>query len=351
MKLIIIFIVSLLSACGLIQDRSNEYSKAAIGKPLVIPKPYSDSKIISRYPIPDVKNSQPLAKDFEIPKPPNATAALKKEPYSIETVGNQTWLRLDMSPGKIWPLLDFFWSEHSVEVNNELITQGYMKTKPYQQANSKNLLHDALLQDASSSFNLEGLSFQLKLTQGVRRSTSELQLRIADTKKGEGLDTANSWPITNENKELEHALLSLMGKFITSDALQNRYSLLANDIGGESKIHLMKDKDGETIIRLQLSFQRAWNELGKALKTSGVLESDVDLSERSYYVSYLDKDSITSWYRSSESITKKSQERNFSLTISKGDEGFMDIRVKQLNPSLDAKLKAELLNIVFEHIS
>lgn len=354
-----VFVLMILNtvSCGIIKDRSNEYSEAETGKTLIVPEGLSDQKIRARYPVPVIENLRVLPKDFELPEPPNATAAYQNDPFLIETVKGQTWLRLYTAPGKIWPLLDFFWSEYGIEVAFEEISKGHLVTKPYKQLDVSPSLTNDLNKLSEKLFSLDGLVFQAKLNQGVRRNTSELQLRAfmpsselnADPEKK--TSHLEFWVSQSTNPELENAMLSLIGGFVTSDTLENRYSLLANDIGGESLVRLLQDDESENYLELLLTFDRAWNEVGKALNSAGVVVSDFDRSERVYYVSYLQEDDLHGWFELESTANERRKERNFSLELEVVNEGKTIVRVKLLNPGVDPEKQYELLNVVFEHIS
>jgi uncharacterized lipoprotein len=365
MRFILLSTFIFLTACGAIQDRSSEYAEAVAGQSLVIPEKYSDFKINSRYPIPQVTNKRLLSDSFELPKPPNATAALNVEPFLIESVEGQTWLRLYTSPGKVWPFLDFFWSEYGVQVKNENISQGFVVTNTMtgslsatekDASDQPTSLATALSNSSGQVFDINGMAFQAKLSQGLRRNTAELQIRVL-----QGLDErSNEWTRDISHPELAEAMLKLIGEFITSDELENRYSLLANEIGGEPKVHILKDKDSSRYLKLNLSFQRAWNELGKALESAGVIVSDLDVSAQQYYISYLSEDELDSWYRTAESKSEMREERNFVLTLeaktdsiepSASSSSYIEVRIEALHESLDAETANELLDLLYEHIS
>ena len=142
-----------------------------------------------------------------------------------------------------------------------------------------------------------------------------------------------------------------MGDYITSDALQNRYSMLANSIGGESRIQLLQNEVGQNYLLLSLSFQRAWNELEKALQAAKIIVSDKDISAKTFYISYSNESDISQWYLSDDLIAEKRLERNFSLTLKELEDGSIKVEIEQLNESLEPSLKNDLLDLIFEHIS
>ena len=348
--ILVLFLLNV-AACGIIKDRSSEYTNATSGKQLVVPDAYSRQKLRPRYPIPEIENSRLLAEKFELPEPPNATAALDTEPFLVESVNDQTWLRLYTSPGRVWPLLDFFWQKYGLKVSHEEISKGFLVTGPFHansatkiDSTSPSLINDLKMTNDAIT-HIEGYAFQAKLNQGVRRNTSELQIRALM----QGTET--QWQTAPKNAEMERAMLSLIGAFVTSDALSDRHSLLANDIGGASLVRLLQDESGENYLELLLSFERAWSEIGKALSSAEVIVSDFDRSQKTYFISYLQEEELSSWYDISAPDEALRKERNLAIELEETEDGKTIVRVKRLNPQFDEEKQYELLNIVFEHIS
>jgi uncharacterized lipoprotein len=335
----------LLSSCGLIQDRSSEYTKASSSPEITIPDGLSDINIQSQYPIPLISNKRPLAIDYELPKPPNATAVLDEAPYIIDEVNNQLWLRLYLAPGKVWPLLDAFWQEYQIDAISENIASGFVVTDL---VGDSSKLQGALLEKTNETYYLNNNYFQASLSQGIRRNTSEIKIRVLDGAAGV---IEKNWQKRSVSLQTERAVLSLIGDFITSDAQKNRYSMLANSIGGESRIQLLQNEDGQNFLLMSLSFQRAWNELSKALGSAKVIVSDKDIGAKSYYISYLNESEISQWYFSDDDISEKKLERNFLIRLEELENGSVKVEIEQLNESLDPKLKNDLLDLIFEHIS
>jgi len=334
------------ASCGIIKDRSTEYAQAEQGRELVVPETYSAQKLRPRYPIPEIENARSIPEQFELPEPPNATAALDNDPFTIESVNDQTWLRLYTAPGKVWPLLDFFWAKHGIKVAYEEIAKGFLVTESYDPSGSNASLKSDLQASDNVTELVGGITFQAKLNQGIRRNTAELQIRALSSDV-----VTNKWQKESGNVQLEQAMLTLIGQYITSDSLDNRHSLLANDIGGESRVRLLKSDSGEGYLELLLSFDRAWSEIKKALSSAEVLVSDFDRSVGTYFVSYIQEEDMTAWYDISASEIEKRKERNISLQLEETEEGKTTVRVKILNPQFEVEKQDELINLIFEHIS
>ncbi len=345
MRIFLLVIISLLSSCGLIQDRSSEYTLATPSTEIVIPEGLSDRNIQSQYPIPQVNNKRPLSSNYELPKPPNATAALDDAPYTIDQVNDQLWLRLYLAPGKVWPLVDAFWQEYQIDTIEENISKGFVVTDII---NDVSKLKVALADKSAGKYNFDGVYFQASLAQGIRRNTSEIKVRVIDSA---GEEPVKIWQKKSIDIERDRAILDLMGSFITSDALQNRYSMLANSIGGESRIQLLQNSEGQNYLLMSLSFQRAWNELEKAIVASKVVLADKDISSRTFYISYINESEISHWYASNEDISEKKIERNFALTFKESENSKFIVEIEQLNESLEPSLKNDLLDLIYEHIN
>lgn len=346
LKCLLVLTLFNLVSCGIIKDRSTEYAKAEKGRDLVVPENLSVQKLRPRYPVPDIENSRSIPETYELPEPPNATAALDNDPFTVETVNDQTWLRLYTAPGRVWPLLDYFWSKHGINIAHEEIAKGFLVTEPFVDSVNSASLKTELLASTNPINLADGIIFQAKLKQGIRRNTAELQIRALSAG-----GVANKWQRTSGNALLEKEMLALIGQYVTSDALDNRHSLLANDIGGESMVRLLKADSGEGYLELLFKFDRAWSEIKKALSSAEVLVADFDRSNGTYFISYIQEEDMTSWYDISASDVEKRQERNLSLKLEETEEGKTTVRVKILNPKFDLEKQEELLSLIFEHIS
>ncbi len=345
MRIYLLLSALLVSSCGLIQDRSSEYVLSVPSSEIKVPEGLSDRNIQSQYPIPEINNKRPLSKKYELPTPPNATAVLDEAPYTIEQVKDNVWLRLYLAPGKVWPLLDAFWQEYQINPIEENISSGFVVTELLTDPTQ---LQSAITKKTSQSISLESVYFQANLSQGIRRNTSEIKVRVLNGSAG---NIEKSWQKQPVDVERDKVILSILGDYITSDALQNRYSMLANTIGGQSRIQLLQDEQGQNYLLMALSFQRAWNEVSKALEASKILVSDRDISAKTFFISYLNESFVSQWFSSDETIAEKKLERNFSLILKELSNGSIKVEIIQLNNALEPTLKNDLLDLLFEHIS
>ncbi len=343
----ILTLACLAAACGVIKDRSNEYLAIESSNELVIPPWYRNDKVSAQYPVPELPQQRALPEKFVLPEPPDGTAALGNDPYLIETVAGQTWLHLYTAPGKVWPLLDFFWREYGVSIAQENVAAGFMVTAPVRKADEGKEGEARLFDALGERDSLSEASYQVqaKLAQGVRRNTAELQVRLLPAGQ-----TVSQWAVDSQYTKIEAELLELIGRFVTSEAIENRYSLLANDIGGESRVRILQDEAGYAFIEMQLSFQRAWSEVEQAIDAAKIVVADKDRSERIFYVSRLNESDVTSWLPFSDEAAKR-REQNLALEFTVNEDGIVIVRARVLNPEWTREQAETLLNLVFEHVS
>jgi uncharacterized lipoprotein len=328
----------------MIRDRSGEYSAAEEGVPLKVPEPYSSAGMRPLYPIPEAASRGVLRQNYQLPAPPDATAVVDDAPFRIETESEEgaTWLHLFTAPGRVWPVLDDFWRSKGMRVRQEQIASGFVVIE----------VGDALAADAVEHWpetlrqQLPGMQVQALVRQGVRRNTTELQVRVLATDVA-----AQEWHAQSMQPAVERDLLEVIGRYLSSDTGQNRYSLLANDIGGESRVRLLRDEVDQHFLVLQLSYARAWTEVGDALTAAGVVVADLDRSERVYFVSVLDEDELSSWYEPFANEDQLRKQHNFALRFTLADDGTVVVRAEALNPDVPPERAEELLQLVFEHIS
>lgn len=338
-----------LASCALIGDRSNEYKQAEEGRSLVLPESLAETKLRERYPIPAIDSSSVPDEKFELPLPPDATSSLSEDPYEVKTFDGDAWLELSMPPSKAWPLIDSFWLEYGLLTHTERVSDGYFGTEELEEGVS----HERLISDLESTSHapviIDGVSFQAKLTQGIRRNTSELQVRAFMPNVPS--EDRKAWSKKAVTPKIERALLELIGETVTGEGSGSRYSLNAVNIGDQSRVRLLEDEAGYPFLEIQLSFKRAWSEVQDALEASPVVVSGRDEKGGVAYISYLDEEEIDSWYTLESSLEEQKAERNIELRFYPEGPGVIRVRAKMLNEELEPESARTLIEIVFEYIS
>lgn len=342
------FILSL-SACSIIADRSNEYKEAEDIAPLQVPASLSAGKIKERYAVPDIEGLSVAPGDYTLPSPPDATAGLSEAPYELKQVGNDTWLEIALPPSRVWPLLEQFWEDYQIEVLNKSVERGHFGTTKLTESEANQRFISLLESTAHEPTLIDGMSFQARLVQGVRRNTSELEVRAFFPHNAP--QNFHEWSSALSLPRVERALLVSIGEEITDDSDNSRYSLKAVNIGDKSLVSLLEDEAGYGYLELKLSFKRAWTEVSEAIESAGVLVAAKDRDQGVFYISYLDQEDIDSWYTTESSLNESKAERNAELRFYPQGPNLIHVRAKLLSEELEPEDLRTLIELVFSHIS
>lgn len=351
------FVVSLLglwfvlaSSCALIGDRTSEYKVAEESERIRIPAGLSESKLGERYAIPTA-NAQSLAPGkYVLPEPPDATASISEDPYILVKHDGSTWLELNVSPSKAWPLIELFWQQNGLASRTKRVEDGYFATEELKEGQSHADLVSVLESNQHQPIVIEGVSFQARLTQGLRRNTSELQVRafLPDASS----EARETWQDESITPSLERALLEVIGEHVISrDQSSGRYSLNAVNIGDQSRLRLLEDQAGYPYIRLALSFDRAWKEVNDALSNSEIIVSSVDKDQGLVFISYLSQEEIDSWYTLGSTLKELKVQKNLELKFYAEGPETINVRAKVISEIPEPDSVRELIKTLFSLIS
>ena len=81
--------------------------------------------------------------------------------------------------------------------------------------------------------------------------------------------------ITSDSGSAENKLLSEIGAYIAARVAESTVSRVAQKIGSGAKAELIRNADGQPVLRLFLDRGRAWATLGQSLRNAEVVEVDV----------------------------------------------------------------------------
>jgi len=340
---------TLFAGCAFIGDRSSEYKSAEDGRALVIPDGLSTSNVSERYRIPDSGSTTVLEGKYVLPQPPDATSSLSDDPYTLKQIADDAWLELSMPPSKVWPLVDGFWQSYGVDHHVEAVSEGYFASETL----SANESHQALITDleatSHSTIVIEGVSFQTRLKQGLKRNTSEVQVRALLPNVVQA--SRKEWQVGSVTPSIERALLELLGERVTSEQNRLRYSLNAVDIGDESLVKLLDDEAGYPFLEIKLDFDRAWIEVEDALEASPAFVSSREKDQGVVTISYLSEEEIKSWYTLKSSLAERKAEKNLELKFYSHGPELMHVRAKLLTDKLEPEAVRALIELVFEYLS
>lgn len=256
-KLLTINLLILTTSCsyisgpeGLFPPTKNAFLKEQVEEDVVLPDGLNIVAIENHYP---VDATADLSDDQEVPKPRQIFASSGNSSVQLRRLGELMWIYVETLPSTSWP-----------------ITKSYWNTSSYETLNA-----DPLIGEIDINFD-ETSILKMKIEHGIKEASTEIFL--AQINKSSDEIISNPELIQSELSNLVNYFAESVDEFSgTSLAAQN-----LNDIK-KAKIFV---ENGQTVIELDLNFDRAWSSVTKAMDASEIFVNDKDRSNGIFYVSY-----------------------------------------------------------------
>lgn len=331
-----------LTSCGVVKDRSGEYQNARLTGDLELPEELSDARISPLYPIPDIRGQGLAGKGGnELPPPPDLTENILDENYVVETAGEgQAWLLINELPGQVWPAVAAFLGDQGLELEYENPVLGLMQTAPADFSLKARQWLGLEERDSAS-----GSVVQARVSPGVRRNTTEVQLRLRDVQGGQqGL---LQWPPESDAPAVEKRLLADMADALKAQEDVKSYSRAALDIAETPRVRLIAPEQGKPHIELDLEYERAWVEVSRALSEAGVPVVDIDRSAGLWFVDFRSEEDRTSGWLFWENLDEP--QFTYQVELVRTEDNSLMV-VTRPAPDHDGERAARLLSEIYEYL-
>jgi outer membrane protein assembly factor BamC len=250
---------------GVFRDRSDDYRRATVESPLVVPPGLSKAVGEEDFAIPTIAYAAPLEGKFEVPRPEPLAGNPEGELVKIQRLEASSWILVEASPGEVWPRVRQFLTTNQLTVVRADATAGIIET--------------AWLQPKSEGAARE--RYRLRIEQGVQRGSSEVYIVQADSRAGD------SWPAQSSNGERESEMIKAVAQFIADNGSAGAVSMLAQrGLDSKGKAFLRKSPGASAYLELDLSVERAWASFTTALPKAGFTIEDTNHTERQVWVRY-----------------------------------------------------------------
>ncbi len=299
-----LLLVTALSGCSLLEDRSKRYVSAKEGKPLQLPASADETRFSQAMPIRDVK-SPDASKLYpsELPRPPDMTSEILDENYVIEEVDGRIWLLVNDVPGRIWPAANAYMADRGLGVGFDSPQLGLLQSELL---NFSKRARELAELPQEPGVGEPRVVLQVRMAPGVRRKTTEIQIRKLQV-EGQPSElvpwSANTNP-SAETLEFQKRLLADLGQFLKASEEDKSFSRAASGMVSEPLVELISEDDEAGAIRMRLDYGRSWAEVNRALRDAKVPVVDLNRSEGWFYVDFRTKDERKSgwfdWFSDSE---------------------------------------------------
>ncbi len=320
---------------GVFRDRSEDYRHAPELPPLAVPEGKSADKLREIYVIPEIQEKVVPAGEFEVPRPAPLIGGDASELVRIQKLGDDSWALIDLAPGQVWPQVRGFLSAAGMQVASVDARAGLIDT---------------------TWLTLEGRPlpsrFRFRMEQGVQRGSSELHVLQMNRSA-----QSDEWPTESDDAEQEQEMLRAVAQFLADSADSTPVSMIAEQgLSADGRISLQEAADGSTYIRLQLSFERAWASLARALEKSSFEITDRDRSQGLYYARFLgsqeeDEDGWFDWLWGDDEHPLTGE--TLLVQMKSLDEGVVAIslRPESQETGMDRRQEQDLLTLIKGNIN
>ena len=256
-KLLVINLLILTTSCsyisgpeGLFPPTKNAFLKEKVEEDILLPDDLNVLVVENHYP---VDLAPELPDDQEVPKPRQIFASSGNSSVQLRRLGELMWIYVETLPSTSWP-----------------ITKSYWNTSSYETLNA-----DPLIGEIDINFD-ETSILKMKIEHGIKEASTEIFL--AQINK-------NSNEIISNPELIQSELSNLVNYFAESVDQFSGTSLAAQNLNDIKKAKIFVE-NGQTVIELDLNFDRAWSSVTKAMDASEILANDKDRSNGIFYVSY-----------------------------------------------------------------
>ena len=239
---------------GLFPPTKNAFLKEKVGEDMLLPNDLDTIMIENHYP---VEIGETLINDEKVPKPRQIFASSGNSSVQLRRLGELMWIYVETLPSTSWP-----------------ITKSYWNTSSYETVSANPQTGEIIINFDESSF------LNMKIEHGIKEASTEIFLTQINKSSSELI--SNPDLIQSELSNLVSYFADTVDQFTgTSLAAQN-----LNDVK-KTKIFV---ENGQTVIELDLNFDRAWSSVTKAMNAAEIFANDKDRSNGIFYVSYAEED-------------------------------------------------------------
>lgn len=273
--------VVVVSGCGIFNDHSRDYQRAASIKPIELPGEVKSQALEPLYPIPRIAEQEVNLADLgngSAPRPDPLSKNLEEAKVKIQKVGSDRWILAEAPSGQIWPLTQSFLTEFGIGLAKTQAAIGLVETSWIEFKDDANQKH----------------RFRIRIEQGVHADTTEVH--ILEQQVGKSSVVVDlPWPTESTNAERENWLVDSLANSLALGISNRAASLLGQTVGGEVKSALKFHK-GEPVLLMRLPLERAKASLSRALSNEGFVKWGQSDDGLLYLEGYVDQDSPPGWF-------------------------------------------------------
>lgn len=259
----------MLSSCSWlgVEDNKPDYLNSQEVQPIVVPENLNSNRLGQLYPIPPL--SQKLVPDAsgEIPRPQPISVNTFEQLVKIQKIDDKRWILVNSSPSKLWPRVRNILNRSGLPTAAVDASAGIIETDWLSYKSDENNQH----------------RFKFLVTPGVQINSTEISV-IHQQKAVAAVKL--EWSQKSDTEVKEQDMISFLAGELAASPDFASVSMLAQEIGGSSKVKIVNPEATDPFIQVNLDFERTWASINYSAARGGFSVVDMDQSQGQLLVSY-----------------------------------------------------------------
>ena len=250
----------LLSSCawlsgpdGLYPDTKYDFLQEKVEEEIVVPDGIDSPFFEDHYPATNIN----IDNKQDVPKPRQIFSSDGSSSVQLRRLGNLMWIYIETLPSTSWPISRSYWDTSIYNVTKADPTLGIITV------------------DYDKDTYLE-----MRIEHGIKEASTEIFLQQVPK---------NDEDISQNIELIQKELENIVTFFAESVSDFSGTSLAAQNLNERKKANIFTE-EGRTVIELNLSFDRAWSSVSRAIKAAEINTMDLDRNNGIFYVSYSKED-------------------------------------------------------------
>ena len=289
----------LLSSCsyisgpeGLFPDTKHDFFQEEVSPELKLPNTNLEISKDDHYP-PITEGIAP-AEIQDVPVPRQIFSSGESNEVQLRRLGELMWVYIETLPSTSWPITKNYFEASSMTILDADPETGIMRIKYSNDTN-----------------------FRIAVEHGIKEASTEIFLSIYSNENEETIDGSPEF--------IQSELEKIVQFFASSVSSFSGTSLAAQNLNDRKKAKIFNVND-QTIIELDLGFNRAWSAVSRALQAGNITSNDIDRDNGIFLVSYSVESENRGWF---SFLNFRDDENNDSLLL--GEEAEFKIILQTKN--------------------
>jgi len=217
----------------------------------------------------------------------------------VKKFGNRRWLIVNKSPEIVWELSKQFLKEKGFVIKKSnkkigVMETDYLENKPEIPAQSLGFFRSFLASTVSNvSYTLPSVdSYKIRIEPLNDNTKSEVYLSLSSMAEVSTGDDRTMWQSKEKDNALETEMLYSLMLFLGSDSTDAREKIVSAKEEGRISVNLSEGLNGYAKLAFKLNLIETWDNLAWALSEANIEVVDKDLKEKTFYIRYVDNQSI-----------------------------------------------------------